>query len=171
MTKKRKERGGGEHWTKMLRHSMQEPAWAALSTTAQAAYPWLKLEWKGPDANNNGRISLSCRQLGLRMGIGRDTAAEAMRDLQRKGWIAQTSPGCLGVEGAAKSPTYELTEIKMPGADGDGRKLYREWQPGKDFPVACASANNPRGHNGKKARHENRDAPVLKIMTNSARLS
>jgi len=45
---------GGEHWTKLIRTTMEEPAYSALSTAAQALYPWLKLEWHGPDANNNG---------------------------------------------------------------------------------------------------------------------
>ncbi len=43
---------------------MQMPAWRALPATAQALYPWLKLEWHGPRANNNGKISLSVILLG-----------------------------------------------------------------------------------------------------------
>lgn len=164
----------GEHFTKLIRHTMQEPAWRALSSTAQALYPWLKLEWRGPDANNNGRLSLSVRQAAACMGVRPDTAAEAFRDLQRKGFIVQTRAAFLGVEGAAKSPEYELTEIKMPGAERDGRKLYREWSPGKDFPVATSSANNPAGKNGRRkteTRHDFRDGPVLKTVTKSRGLS
>lgn len=142
----------GEHWTKMLRHTMETPAWQALSTTAQALYPWLKLEWRGPDANNNGSIQLSTRQAATRLGVSQPTAAEAFRDLQRKGFIEQTEPACLGIEGAAKSPSYELTELKMPGAEKDGRKLYRDWLPGCDFPVQMAAANNPSGHNGRSVQ-------------------
>lgn len=164
----------GEHFTKLIRHTMEEPAWRALSSTAQALYPWLKLEWRGPDANNNGRISLSVRQAAAAMGVRPDTAAEGFRDLQRKGFIVQTRPASLGIEGAAKSPTYELTELKMPGAEKDGRKLYRNWQEGHDFPITSSSANNPAGNNGRrkiKPRHDFRDGPVLKTVTNSRNLS
>ncbi|UVK57672.1 hypothetical protein DBIPINDM_008189 (plasmid) [Mesorhizobium sp. AR02] len=165
----------GEHFTKLIRHTMEEPAWRALSSTAQALYLWVKLEWRGPDANNNGKIRLSVRQAAACMGVQPDTAAEGFRDLQRKGFLFQTEPACLGVEGAAKSPSYEITEIKMPGTDKqqDGRKLYREWRPGRDFPVQGSSANNPRGANGRKTkpRHENRDGPVLINMTKKAALS
>jgi hypothetical protein len=160
----------GEHWTKVLRATMEEPAWRALSSTAQALYPWLKLEWRGPDANNNGKLRLSVRQAAEKMGVVPDTAAKAFRDLQRKGFIVQTEQACLGVDGAAKAPAYEITELKMPSAERDGRMLYREWQKGTDFPVCSAIPNNPRGSNGRKTkpRHENHDSPVMKTMTKSA---
>lgn len=174
MVKKPKQHSG-EHWTKLIRHTMEEPAWRALSSSAQASYPWFKLEWRGPEANNNGKIRLSVRQLAQRLGVVPDTAAEAIRDLQRKGFLFQTEQACLGVDGAAKSPAYELTEIKMPGTEKqqDGRKLYREWRPKHDFPVQGAGINNPNGANGRKAktRHENRDDPVLKTMTKRMALS
>jgi DNA-binding transcriptional MocR family regulator len=155
---------------------MEEPAWRALSSTAQALYPWLKFEWRGPDANNNGKIQLSVRQAAAKLGVSPDTAAEAFRDLQRKGFIVQTAPACLGFEGAAKSPTYELTELKVPGAEKDGRKLYKTWQPGNDYQVQRSAANNPRGRNGQdlqktKPCHENHDAPVMKTMTKREALS
>lgn len=166
---------GGEHWTKLIRHTMEEPAWRALSSSAQAAYPWFKLEWRGPEANNNGKIRLSVRQLGRRMGVRPDTAAEAVRDLQRKGFLYQTEAATLGVDGAAKSPAYEITELKLPGTEKqqDGRKLYRDWRPKHDYPVQGASANNPSGANGRKTkpRHENRDGPVMKTVTKRLALS
>jgi hypothetical protein len=171
---RRHESDHGEHWTKLIRHFMEEPAWRALSPTAQALYPWLKFEWRGPKANNNGRISLSVRQAAAAMGVQPDTAAKAFHDLQRKGFIVQTRPACLGLEGAGKSPEYELTELKMPGSDGDGRKLYREWAPERDFPVASTGANNPAGNNGRsrtKTCHDFRDVPVLKTVTKSRALS
>jgi hypothetical protein len=170
---KRGQKQPAEHWTKMLRHTMEEPAWRALSSTAQALYPWLKLEWRGPEANNNGKIRLSTRQAALRMGVQPNTAGEAFRDLQRKGFIVQTEAAFLGVGGEAKCPAFELTELKLPGAERDGRKLYREWEAGKDFEVASANANNPTGANGKKTKPclEKRYGPVSKTETKSEGLS
>jgi hypothetical protein len=66
---------------------MGRPAWKALSPTAQALYPWFKMEWKGPRENNNGRIRLSVRQAAQRIGVTPTTAAKAIHDLQRKGWL------------------------------------------------------------------------------------
>lgn len=167
--KRKMQASGGEHWTKLIRGTMEEPAWRALSSTAQALYPWLKLEWRGLEYNNNGKLRLSVRQAASRLGVALNTAAEAFRDLQRKGFIVQTEHACLGVDGAAKSPAYEITELKMPGSDRiDGRKLYREWRPGHDFPVHMLSPNNPGGIHGKKTkpRLKNEDSPVLKSKTN-----
>ena len=160
-----------EHWTQMIRSMMEEPAWRALSPNAQAAYPWLKLEWRGPNANNNGKIRLSVRQLAQRMGTTRDTAARAIHQLQAKGFVVIKTPACLGTSGAAKAPELELTELALPG-QRDGRKLYRDWKPTHEFPVVKASANNPGGHNGKtKPRPESRDDTVIDIMTKRGTLS
>lgn len=164
---KRNERHG-EHFAKMMRKTMQTPAWRALGPTAQALYAWLKLEWRGPSANNNGAIRLSVRQAAECMGVGTDTAARAFHGLQSKGFIVVTQAARLGLEGVAKSPTYEITEIEMPNSTKNGgRKLYLEWRLGGDFPVHKAKANNPSGWNGKtNPRHRNRDRNVIKIETN-----
>ena len=44
-----------EHFTKLVRNMMETPAWRALSPMAQALYPWLRLEWRGVNFNNNGQ--------------------------------------------------------------------------------------------------------------------
>ena len=148
----RDKRDGGEHFTTMIRPTMEEPAWRALSTTAQALYPWLKLEWRGPRANNNGKIRLSTRLAAERLGnTSPSTVSRAFQELQAKGFIVMTEHARLGVEGAACSPAFELTELKMPASERpDGRKLYRDWRPGRDFPVHRANANNPHGRNAHK---------------------
>lgn len=156
-----------EHWTKMIRSTMETPAWCALSTAAQALYPWLKLEWRGPDANNNGKIRLSVRDAAERLGVNLDTASRAFHDLQAKGFLVLTEHAMLGIEGAAKSPAYELTELGVAhGKTSEGRKLYRDWRPGADFPVHKARVHNHRGLNGKtKSRHENHDGSVIIFVT------
>ena len=160
-----------EHFTKMIRSTMEEPAWSALSTTAQALYPWLRLEWRGDKASNNGKLRLSVRQAADRIGVSINTAAEAFRDLQRKGFIVVREPACLGLDGAAKSPAYELTELALPGTEGHGRKLYKLWRHGSDFPVVRAMANNPSGRNGKKACHQNKDDTVINFETQTRKPS
>lgn len=143
-----------EHWTKMVRPVMQSDAWRALSTTAQALYPWVKFEWRGPKANNNGKLRLSVRQAAECLGVGRNTAARAFHELQAKGFLVQTEAAQLGDGGEAKSPAFEVTEIALPGQVG-GRRLYRDWQAGHDFPVKRTLANNPAGRNGRALDHAN----------------
>ena len=147
-----------EHFTKLVRNTMETPAWRALSPTAQALYPWLKLEWRGPQNNNNGRISLSTRQAADRLGCGVNTAARAFHELQAKGFLVTKRHARLGVAGQATCPEFELTEIALPG-DGDRpRKLYADWKPGHDYPVHKATVHNPQG----RSRKQN---PVVKLVT------
>ena len=162
-----------EHFTAMTRSLMQSPAWAALSTSAQALYPWLRLEWRGSKANNNGKLRLSVRQAAVCMGVSLNTAGRAFHDLQAKGFVVITEAARLGLGGEAKSPTYELTELPLPHADSnEGRKLYRNWVRNKDYPVHRSMANNPRGINGKtKTCHQNEDSTVIIMKTSSGKTS
>ncbi len=147
-----------EHFTKMMRAMMETKAWRSLSTTAQILYVWLKFEWRGPRANNNGKIRLSVRQVSEKMGVSINTAARAFHALQAKGFIVVREPAHLGLGGAAKCPAFELTELPMPNSNKPvGRKLYLEWREGEDFPVQKAAVHNPSGKKAKK--------PVTKMVT------
>lgn len=167
MGRDRKNENRREHFTAMFRSTLETPAWRALSTTAQALYPWIKLEWRGPKANNNGKLRLSVRQASQKMGVSNNTAARAFHDLQAKGFLVVTEPARLGMSGDAKAPAFELTEIGRLGTDKpSGSKLYNEWRDGADFPILKTIANNPLGTNGKtKSCHQNEDNNVIKMKT------
>lgn len=138
MGKDRRNERRTEHFTKMERSLMESDAWRALSFPAKALYPFLKLEWHGPKANNNGNIRLSVRQASDRMGGTPNTAARAFRDLQAKGFIVLTKGAELGSQGMGRSPAYELTEIALPG-EVSGRRLYKNWHPENEFHVTAAA--------------------------------
>ncbi len=163
MGRDRRNERRGEHFTKMTRALMETEAWRSLPLSSQALYVWLKLEWRGPDNNNNGKISLSVRQAAERLGVTRNTVSNGFRELQAKGFIAVITPPKLGDSGVASSPLFELTEISLPTAKGDGgRRLYKQWSEGADFPVIKAPTHNPKGTNGKeKPRHQNSDGTVV----------
>ena len=166
--KRKRDKPREEQWTKLVRPMMQTDAWRALPTSAQALYPWLRMEWRGPPKypNNNGRISLSVRQAAKALGVSVETAGKAFHALQAKGFIVVTTPASLGFEGEAKAPEFELTEIEMPHSETrGGRKLYSDWRPGCDFPVHKTRTNTPTGRNGAKARPRNQDVSVLEIRT------
>lgn len=148
-----------EHFCKMIRTTMETPAWQALSTAAQSLYPWLKLEWRGPKFNNNGALQLPVRQAAMKLGVMPNTVSSAFHDLQARGFLVITAPARLGIEGDASAPMFEITELPLPHSDRQhGRALYREWRPGRDFPVVKARANNPTGTNRKRN-------PISKIET------
>ena len=109
------------------------------------------MEWHGPRANNNGRIQLSVRQAAALIGIGINAAARGFHDLQAKGFIVVKTLGALGIEGEARGPSFEITELPMPGANRPvGRRLFENWRMGQDLPVAMHNVNNPIGKNGRK---------------------
>lgn len=162
-----------EHFTKMVRTMMETDAWRALTPAAQALYPWLKFEWRGAQNNNNGKIRLSVRQAAERLDVAPNTAAKAFHDLQAKGFIVMTEAAHLGIGGEAKSPAFELTELSLPHGDKpDGRRLYKQWQPGRDFPVHKSKANNPAGKNGRKTKphldFEDRTVVILETVRETA---
>ena len=167
MARRKQSNLGSEHFTKMVRTTMETTAWRSLSTAAQSLYVWLKLEWHGSSFNNNGKIRLSVRQAAFKIGISINTAARAFHELQAKGFIVVTKHARLGIKGQATSPTFELTELALPhGASTTGRRLYQEWKPDADYPVHKAAVHNPNGRQGKRnpviklvtSRHQNRDA-------------
>ena len=141
---------------------LQTPAWRALSPKAQALYLWVKLEWHGPRFSNNGKLQFSCRQAAQAMGIGVNAAMLAFRELQAKGFIVVTRLGALGVEGEARGPSYELTEVPLSGSnEKTGRRLYESWSEGNDFEVIRHQANNPSGRNGRNLPSRNRRQTCL----------
>lgn len=80
-----------------------------------------------------------------------NTAARAFQDLQAKGFLVVTRIGCLGSEGEARGPTFEITENPLPGMDQQSaRRLFAKWQKGEDFPVIKHNVNNPKGVNKGK---------------------
>lgn len=138
---------GSEHFAKMTRQVMDSAAYKALSCPAKALIPRLKLEWKGPRANNNGKIMFSVRQAADALGVSPDTAAKAFYDLQTKGFIVVTEIGHPGLAGYARGHQYEITELALPNQPSP-RNSYRDWRPGRDFDVQKATAHNPKGYNG-----------------------
>lgn len=150
-----------EQYTKLILRTVLSPAWSALPTVAQAIYPFLKFEWRGSRNNNNGKISLSYRQAAERLGVNKNTAQKGFHELQAKGFIVVTSFGALGVEGEARGPTYEITELAMPGAHV-GRNLFLKWRAGQDLDVQKHTTNNPAGRNRRKTPSQNPRRSCLK---------
>ena len=130
-------------WTMILLSTINTPAWRELPTKSQSLYMLVKLEWKGPKMNNNGKIALSCRQAAKKMGVSLNTAATAFRELQAKGFIVVTEPSWLGVEGEAKLQLYEITELPMPGKK-NAKHLYASWTRGNDYPIIAPINSKPR---------------------------
>lgn len=118
----------------MLHQTMDGEAWLALTPTAKALYPFIKRR-AGHQGKFNGAVICSVREAATYLGVHKDTAARALQDLQRKGFIVAVDVGRLGINGEGKATTWRLTEM---GAFGEHRpsKDFERWSPGNDCPVA-----------------------------------
>ena len=76
---------------------------------------------------------MSYRQAAARLGVSVNTAMAAFHELQSKGFIIVTRLGALGVEGEARGPTYELTDIGLPNELA--KRSYLQWPKHGDFKV------------------------------------
>lgn len=59
-------------------------AWRRLSGTAVKAWLAIGLIYNG---SNNGKIAVSCRGLGQRIGVGKNAAAHALLELENAGFL------------------------------------------------------------------------------------
>lgn len=165
MKKNRSASGFKGQYTACFRSTMDTDAWRALSPTAQALFPWLRMEWKGAQRNNNGKLCLSYRNAANAMGIAKaDTVGKAFRELQAKGFVVVHQNATLGMDGLGKSFEFEITDIDMPGKRQASRR-FLEWSPGNDFEVKSANVNNPSGAGQNalqktKSHPGKRDTPV-----------
>jgi hypothetical protein len=112
---------GGDRWKKqtqnrlepfvpMLLGTLDSDAWRAMSHGAKTLYICLKRRYF-PKNHNNGYMFLSQRDAAEEMRSHHNQIARWFRELQHYGFIVQTKPGCLGVEGRGKAPHWRLTEL------------------------------------------------------------
>lgn len=139
-------------FTKWIRSEVGLDAWKALSPSAQAAYPHVRVrcfaEAKDLRKNNNGRVILSTRTLAKEMGCVPKTAASALADLQAKGWIVCTNRAYLGLEGKGVSPEWRLTMLETEDRGKRVAPTYdpKRWQKGQDFEVIECAKSKRSGH-------------------------
>jgi hypothetical protein len=93
----------------MLKDTMKQPAWIALSHGARSLYVALKSRYNSKLGN---AVYVSTRTAVLELGSysHRDHVRRWFRELEYYGFIRMISPGCLGVEGRGKAPHWRLTE-------------------------------------------------------------
>jgi hypothetical protein len=91
----------------MLKATMKEPAWIALSHGARSLYVALKSRHNSKLGN---AVYLSARVAAQEIGSNKDYVTRWFRELQYYGFIVMVSPGHLGVEGRGKAPHWRLTE-------------------------------------------------------------
>lgn len=113
MSRERRNRDKGRiegPFVPLLIDTMAAPAWRTMSADARVLYASVKARYS-VKARNNGRLYLSIRKAAEETGLGKNIIARGFHELQYYGFIVQTSPGCLGVNGRGKAPHWRLTEL------------------------------------------------------------
>jgi hypothetical protein len=112
-----------------------------LSHGARSLYVHLKKRYR-ISSHNNGFLYLSTREAAKELGSNKDRVARWYHELEFYGFIRQTTPGALGIEGRGKSPHWRLTELgymkEMPTRDflnWDGTKFKYSARRKKQKPV------------------------------------
>jgi hypothetical protein len=134
--KPRRDKGRiGGPFVPMLKDTMKQPAWIALSHGARSLYVALKSRSNSKLGN---AVYVSTRTAVLELGSysHRDHVRRWFRELQYYGFTVMVSPGHLGVEGRGKAPHWRLTEEwylgEAPTRDyqrWDGEKFHEQKSP------------------------------------------
>jgi len=131
---------GGDPHVRLHRWLLKSPAYCHASLAARALLVELYALHNGV---NNGDLFLSVRDAGRRLGVGKNLAHEAFRELVAKGFIAVHIPGAFHLK-ARHATVWRLTEF--PCGSALPTKDFMTWQPTskKQNPVPVAGTNGVR---------------------------
>jgi hypothetical protein len=107
---KSKDKGRLPQFVPLLVETLKSPAWRAMSHGGRSLYVALRGKYS-TNFKNNGKLYLATRDAAKELGSGLEEVGNWFRELQHYGFIVQTTPGCLGVEGMGKAPHWRLTEV------------------------------------------------------------
>jgi hypothetical protein len=97
---------GGQRFVQLHEYIARSYAWSRLSPTAKVAWMEIGLIYNG---FNNGLLAVSSRDLGEKMDVGKSTAARAINELMRWGFLEMAKPSDFGKKKLAAE--YRLTHL------------------------------------------------------------
>lgn len=100
-------------------------AWRATTPNERAAYLQIKWAYNG---TNNGRLAVSIRDLADALHIGKNAAANSLKGLQEKGFVACLTKGAFSVK-CQRASEWLLTEYKCDVTGELSRKTFMRWTP------------------------------------------
>jgi len=115
-------RSASERFSMLPHYLQRSPAWRTLSPNAKAIYLEILLRF---DGGNNGEISYSVRE-SEEIGIGRNAASLALKELQHRGFIVIARESSFTLK-TREARCWRLT------AHGCGKELatkdFTRWRP------------------------------------------
>ena len=115
-------KGAAQPFVQILKPTLKEPAWRALSYGARCLYIALKSYYRG---DNNGRLYLSVRKAAHDLGASPSSTERWFHDLIEHGFIVPTRGGFLGGDGKGTATSWRLTELGFMGEQPT--KDYKDW--------------------------------------------
>ena len=116
------------------RYIVNSLAYRSLKPIARAAYIEVCYCY---DGSNNGRIQMSARTLGERLGVDKATAARALQELIAKGFIQVAKKSAFNVK-SKQCSEYRLTAFSCAVTGSLPSKNFMRWQPEIQNTVALA---------------------------------
>ena len=136
MNKKGRSARGGQ-WIPLPYPLVRSLAWRSLSGAAVRVFLELRTRFNG---GNNGDLSLSLGDAADFLAMSKTTAKRAFDELERKGFLINTSPGSwYGRRAATWGVTTE--PLHLPRAELRARDCWKRWDGERLAPVE----NSERG--------------------------
>ena len=110
-------------------------AFQSLSCAARCLLLELKMLHNG---RNNGTLFLSVREAARRIGIGKNQANQAFKELQDRGFIRPSVHGGFGFKDGARqglATSWILTEFPIGEEKGAGSRDFMRWKPKPTVPA------------------------------------
>lgn len=119
------------------RYLLKSAAWRSLKPVARSAYVEIAYSY---DGSNNGRVQISARLLGDRLGMNKATASRAILELQSKGFIEIARKSAFSVK-LKECSEYRLTAFRCDVTGALPTKTFMRWQPEIQNTVAPMQLN------------------------------
>lgn len=107
---------------------LRTAAWRSLRPVERAAYIEAASTYNG---SNNGFLAIPARRIADELGIGKSTAARALRSLIIKGFLEVTRESAFSVK-HRKAAEYRLTHRKCDRTGALPSRAYQLWRPAKN---------------------------------------
>jgi Helix-turn-helix domain len=129
-TVRRRRNKHGPKFVQLFHWMIDTPAWRSLSGWAVAAYIDLARHYNG---SNNGELHLSAREFAKRQGCSRQTAARAIAELVRKGFIEITRNSGFNVKNRRRQAReYRLTVLFCDVSKKPASNAFTKWKPAEN---------------------------------------
>lgn len=115
------------------------PAYRLLSCTARSLLVEFLMDYR---EGKNGRLKLSIRQAAKALNVGKQSAATALTELEKAGWITVQKLGALG---GGNAPTeYALTMYDNDVTGEEATWAFERWEPSAP-PIRARPCVRPGG--------------------------